>query len=926
MTHIPYRRLFISIALLSFSLTNFSQKKQLDHSVYDGWKSLQSISISDDGKFVSTIISPQEGDSTLYIRDLKTEKELKIHRVNKYTLSPDGKFTVGLIKVPFVERREARIKKKKAEDMPKDSLIVINNATLTFEKIADVKSFSIPEKNICHIAYKKMEQPDTAKNNDKSKKSKEILIVRNLLTQGEDTVRNAKNFVFSKFGNSFAAIIEPEKKDSTDTPGVLYFDLKNNLKKRISNEKIEYKSLSFDENGNQLVYIATSDTSKVEQKTFDVRYFNQTTDSAIILAEKNASGLPKGWIFNEFSSPRFSKDGKRILIGAAPKQAPKDTTIVDFEMAQLDIWHWQEALIPPQQLTELKREQNRVYTGVIYPDHPNQFIAVANEEMPFAAISDENNGRFALLWSDKPYQMASQWDVSPKNDVWIWDFQTNSLHLVAKALGARPSLSPQGNYSVWWDAEKREWFAYDNQNKTVQSLTKDIDVNFWNEENDVPSLPGSYGISAWGQNDDFVLINDAFDIWKIDPRGVKKAENITKGIGRTDSIRFRYVNTDPEKRFIEPKDVLLLSAFDKKTKKNGYYTLKQKGRNPLEKKALREFTFSDLNKAKNTDIFAYQRSNFATSPNLYVTKDFQMEQQLTDINPQMRDYNWGTAEMFSWKSFTGVPLQGILYKPENFDPTKKYPVMIYFYEKHSDELFRYFTPAPSRSTVNIPFFVSRGYIVFTPDIHYTVGNPGEDAYNSIVSGAEELAKNEWVDKDNMAIQGQSWGGYQVAYLITRTDMFKAAGAGAPVSNMTSAYGGIRWESGRSRQFQYEQTQSRIGATMSDSLQLYIDNSPVFFADKVNTPLLIMHNDNDGAVPWYQGIEYFMSLRRLGKPVWMLQYNKEAHNLRERRNSKDLSIRLQQFFDHYLKGAPAPVWMTRGVPAIEKGKTWGYEVE
>ena len=429
-----------------------------------------------------------------------------------------------------------------------------------------------------------------------------------------------------------------------------------------------------------------------------------------------------------------------------------------------------------------------------------------------------------------------------------------------------------------------------------------------------------------GQNDDFVLINDAFDIWKIDPRGVKKAENITKGIGRTDSIRFRYVNTDPEKRFIEPKDVLLLSAFDKKTKKNGYYTLKQKGRNPLEKKALREFTFSDLNKAKNTDIFAYQRSNFATSPNLYVTKDFQMEQQLTDINPQMRDYNWGTAEMFSWKSFTGVPLQGILYKPENFDPTKKYPVMIYFYEKHSDELFRYFTPAPSRSTVNIPFFVSRGYIVFTPDIHYTVGNPGEDAYNSIISGAEELAKNEWVDKDNMAIQGQSWGGYQVAYLITRTDMFKAAGAGAPVSNMTSAYGGIRWESGRSRQFQYEQTQSRIGATMSDSLQLYIDNSPVFFADKVNTPLLIMHNDNDGAVPWYQGIEYFMSLRRLGKPVWMLQYNKEAHNLRERRNSKDLSIRLQQFFDHYLKGAPAPVWMTRGVPAIEKGKTWGYEVE
>ncbi|HBG56461.1 MAG TPA: S9 family peptidase, partial [Porphyromonadaceae bacterium] len=206
----------------------------------------------------------------------------------------------------------------------------------------------------------------------------------------------------------------------------------------------------------------------------------------------------------------------------------------------------------------------------------------------------------------------------------------------------------------------------------------------------------------------------------------------------------------------------------------------------------------------------------------------------------------------------------------------------------------------------------------------TVGHPGKDAYNAVLSGAEALAENSWVDKENMAIQGQSWGGYQVAYLVTQTNLFKAAGAGAPVSNMTSAYGGIRWESGMSRQFQYEQTQSRIGSTLNDSLQLYIENSPVFFADKVETPLLIMHNDKDGAVPWYQGVELFMTLRRLGKPSWLLQYNNEAHNLEHRRNSKDLSIRLQQFFDHYLKGEAAPAWMTRGVPATEKGKTWGYE--
>ena len=189
-----------------------------------------------------------------------------------------------------------------------------------------------------------------------------------------------------------------------------------------------------------------------------------------------------------------------------------------------------------------------------------------------------------------------------------------------------------------------------------------------------------------------------------------------------------------------------------------------------------------------------------------------------------------------------------------------------------------------------------------------------------------MAKMSWVDSTKMAIQGQSWGGYQVAYLVTRTKMFAAAGAGAPVANMTSAYGGIRWGTGLNRQFQYERSQTRIGATLWQRQDLYIKNSPLFRADKITTPLLIMHNDKDGAVPWYQGIELFTAMRRLGKKVWLLQYNDEDHNLVDRRNRKDLSIRLAQFFDHYLKGAPAARWIREGVPATLKGIEWGTEVE
>ena len=920
-----HKYLLLTINFLFIVSAIFSQKKPLDHSVYDGWQSLSQITVSDNGKTVGTLISPQEGDTVLFLKNTVNDRVATFDRVRSFKLSTDGRWAIGLLKAPFADRRQARIDKKGKKDLPKDSLLIIDNLTFRSEKIPDVKSYKTAQDMITHVAYTLDLPEDTI--NKKSAKESETLILRNMLTQKEDTFRNAKEHAFNRFDNSFAVSIQPDKNDSTDFPRVEFVDLDNNIRRTLSKEKMEYKSFAFDESGKQLIYIATDDTTKTEQKVYDLRYFNSDSDSATVLSIETISGIPKDWIFNEYASPVFSKDGNRILVGPAAKKVPKDTTIVDFEMAQLDIWHWQDPIIQPQQLAEKSRKERETYTGVIYTDKLDQFIQLASEEMPYVSVSDEGNGRYALLMSNLPYQIESQWDLSPKYDVWVMDLTDNSLRVIARALNGRPALSAQGNYIYWWDAVQRNWFSYDNKSNLIVNLTEDIPVNFWDEKNDVPADPDNYGIAAWGENDEFVFVYDMFDIWKIDPKKKKKAVNITQNIGRTDSLTFRYINTDRDKRFINPDDQLLLSVFDNVSKERGFYTLIQKGRKPLKKRVLDGFTYSSLQKPKNADLFAYLKSNFNTSPDLYITNDYwNKAEKLTAINPQMSDYNWGTAELFSWTSYAGIPLQGIVYKPEDFDPTKKYPVMIYFYEQHSNNLYSYFPPAPSRSTVNIPFFVSRGYIVFTPDIHYTVGQPGMDSYNAVVSGAEALAQNSWVDIKNMAIQGQSWGGYQVAYIITQTNMFKAAAAGAPVSNMTSAYGGIRWESGRSRQYQYERTQSRLGYSMNDSLQLYIKNSPVFYTKNIETPLLIMHNDKDGAVPWYQGIELFMSMRRLGKPVWLLQYNNEAHNLLYRRNTKDLSIRLQQFFDHYLKGEPAPIWMTRGLPAIEKGINWGYDLE
>lgn len=289
----------------------------------------------------------------------------------------------------------------------------------------------------------------------------------------------------------------------------------------------------------------------------------------------------------------------------------------------------------------------------------------------------------------------------------------------------------------------------------------------------------------------------------------------------------------------------------------------------------------------------------------------------------MKDFLWGSVELVKWTSIDNIPLEGLLYKPEGFDPHKKYPMIVYFYEKSSDGLFQHWAPEPLRSTIDRSVYTSNGYLVFVPDIVYKIGFPGESAHNCIMPGVTSLIAKGFVDEKNIGIQGHSWGGYQAAYLVTRTNLFKACEAGAPVSDMISAYGGIRWGTGLSRMFQYEQSQSRIGGTLWEKPLLYIENSPLFFADKIQTPMLLMANDNDSAVPWYQGIEFYMALRRLNKPVWMLNYNGEPHWPVKRENKMDFQIRMMQFFDHYLKGAPMPPWMKDGVPAIEQGINKGY---
>jgi dipeptidyl aminopeptidase/acylaminoacyl peptidase len=442
---------------------------------------------------------------------------------------------------------------------------------------------------------------------------------------------------------------------------------------------------------------------------------------------------------------------------------------------------------------------------------------------------------------------------------------------------------------------------------------------FFNEEHDTPDTPPAYGSAGFTKDGKWALVYDEFDVWAVAPDG-GAAKKLTDGRGSR--LEFRVVRFDPdeeEERGIDSTKPLLLRAEDTETRDSGFYSLANLETGTPKKLLMGPKNYRALGKAKDADVVMMTATTFHDQPDIQITDmAFRQPKKATDANPQQAGILWGTGELIKYRNDDGAELQAALYKPENFNPNRKYPMMVYIYERLSQNVHSFVRPAPGTS-INIAYYVSNGYIVLTPDIVYTTGHPGQSALKCVLPAIEAVVEKGYVNRGSIGIQGHSWGGYQTAYLLTQTNIFHAAEAGAPVVDMISAYNGIRWGTGLPRQFQYEKTQSRIGGTLWEEPLRFIENSPVFQMDRVKTPVLILQNDGDDAVPWYQGIEFFLSLRRLGKEAYLFNYNGEPHGLRRRPDQKDYTVRMQEFFDYLLKDAPKPAWMEKGIPYIEREK-------
>ncbi len=915
--------LFASLSLLA------QQKKPLDHSVYDHWKDLKHPIISYDGRFVSYEVNPQEGDGWLYVYDVKNQKTDSLRRGSQARFMPDGQLLVYHIRPQYEKVLHLERKKVKKNKLPKDSLGLYYTGKQTVKKFGEILKVEVPEKAGEWLAVlMKKKIPAEKKNKKAGTKTKEkklkkpegaLLMLLNEHTGDSLGFQNVTTFALSKNGQTCLFVSVP--RDTVKRSLVLVFSAKHSKTDTLLNIQGVVKNVAVDENGGQAAFTFSKDT--VKNKAFGLYYADLKNNTRFLVSGKDFGNLRKGWSVSTHGKIYFNRSGTELYFGTAPKPLPplKDT-LAPREKVRLDIWTYHDTLLQPQQKVQLKREKNRSYVAVFFPKD-KKFVQLATPALKEVPIDTKAKGLYSLGFDNRPYLKMTSWIGQWYSDVYLVNRKTGQRKLIVPKVAYGTSLSPDQQYVSWYNLQDSAWYVYSVKTGKSRNVTGRVKVPFYNVLNDVPNMAPPYGMAGWTRKGRMVIY-DRYDLWSFDPSGKTAPVNLTRGEGRKKNIRFRYVKLDKEAQTLPQK--MLLSAFQLKNKKAGFYSLNTKN------KQLRQLVFDDFAynrpvKAKHAGTLIWRKESFRVYPDLYVSAgDFSDVRKISHANPQQKDYLWGTVQLVQWVTFNGDTLQGLLYKPGNFRPDKKYPMLVYFYERYSDRLHRYYAPRPIRSVINFSYYASNGYVIFVPDIKYRVGWPGASAYDAVVSGTEAMCSRfPFIDRARLGMQGQSWGGYQSAYLVTQTDLFRCAEAGAPVSNMTSAYGGIRWGSGMSREFQYEHTQSRIGGTLWDKLPLYLQNSPLFFVPRIHTPLLIMHNDKDNAVPWYQGIELFNAMRRLNKPVWMLVYNGQPHNLNRRADEKDLTHRFQQFFDYYLKGAPEPEWMKWGVPALKKGRDDGFSV-
>jgi dipeptidyl aminopeptidase/acylaminoacyl peptidase len=892
-------------------LSTQGQKPAIDSSVFGKWPSLGYVKISNDGKYVLywTENKPR-GGQTLVLASTRGQQKLEWTEMSghkAYYFTQDSrKAIVGLAG---------------------DSLGIYTLNENKVEYFSNIRSFKVTEKNnINWLAYQ-FNLPGQA------------CMIRNLITGKCFIQRDVIDYEFNENGNSI--ILQTKKgADSDARTSLLWLNLTDGKVTTIV-EGDEYSRFTFDRTGKQLAFLSGKGENDIQ--SYSICLFRFGSDKAVLLASDTSAGIRTGFSIGD-NDLHFSKDGMTLFFELRKKNAgiARPGSSED----GVNIWNYKDKYLQVTQLSRIDSFDYMEHSAVGVNSHRIVILNEMDEDAIF--FNRRDNNKYVLVYK-LPYPEA-YYNRTDRPSLYLESVHDGLRILVKKQFNnncfrsAEPFLSPNERFVVWFDIDSVAYFSYEIGTGIRRNISNSVPYKLYDEEAAKIGRFGPLGIAGWTSGDKKLLIYDGYDIWDLYPDGVKTPVNATHGRGRKDHIVFGIIhpNQDDPNETIPVGNGILMDGYNRDNKENGFWVLNKDSRNNPEKCTMDPCTYwierpgiigvvkqksaGQPVKSLNANVYLVKRMSCTESPNLYSTRDFKTFDPISKIYPE-KSFNWITSELITWKMSDGQLSQGVLYKPENFDSTKKYPVIFYYYEFMSDGLNEYMIPDFDHDDLNIPSYVSNGYLIFAPDVHFVASKGGWSVLNAVISAAKYLSAFSWIDTTKLGLMGHSFGGWETNFLITHSNLFAVAYEGSGISDWVSAYGQLAGKSGNGQHEKAEIYQGPfgLGVTPWTDAKAYIENSPIFYIDSITTPLLMMHCRIDDAVPFAQAIELFTGMKRAGKRVWLLEYDHGDHSLFGN-DARDFTARMLQFFDHYLKGTPPPLWMTKGVPANKKGIENGLELD
>jgi len=927
--------------------------KVLNLEDYGRWNRISSTAISNDGRWMSYTLTPNEGDPTLYVKALDGDKTYTVPLGaapggaargggrggggggNAPQFSDDSRWAAHFVNPPGA-RGGGRSGRGGPTPTPggrgaapaaqipaaPGHLELLNLATGEKISISNAASwrFSAGSK---WLAVRLNKPQADAKNSGAD------LILHDLFSGLDRNIGNVNQYDFDRAGKLFAYTIDAADRLGN---GIYLLNPETGETRALNTAAADYAQLTWSAEGTNLAILRGDKVKDLKQKENVLLAWSAlgSADARPFVFEpsKDAS-FPKTMVLSEYAAPRWSKDGSRVFIGI--KEQEREIPEADAIKANVDIWHWKDQTPQSVQIVQLQQLRQATLPAVLFLS-TGKFVKLGDDDMSnvtMAANSNVGVGR-----NDAAYRGEVAWGGS-RADLYKVDVNTGARAPIEKALSRTYGTSPDSKWFLYLKNRQVRAFNLETGNSVLLDAAAVPGKSYVNEDDDHAYEKPIWGLGGWSKDGKFVLLYDKFDVWQA-PLDGGKAVNLTSGVGSAQQIRFRVVRFTPggggrggrgggagaaadEESGIDLSKPVTLSAYGDRTKKSGYWQV-------MAGQAPQPIIWADKNiggvvKATDADRILYTEQDYNQFPDYWVsTASFAAPKKVTDANPFLKEHAWSAGKvLIDYTTSKGRKLQGTLMLPAGYEAGKKYPMLVEFYEIMSNTHHNFSAPGYSNSP-QLSTYASNGYLVFQPDIVYEIGKPGTSAVDCMTSAVKKVIELGYADPKRIGLHGHSWSGYQSSYIVTQTDMFAAVVTGAPPTNLLSFYNELYKSSGTVQQGITEVGQVRMGADVTpwNSTRLYEEQSPIFHVQNIKTPFMILQGTDDGAVDYVEGLQFFNAARRNGKQVILLSYPGEAHNLTNRDNQKDFTIRMKQFFDHYLMGKPAPQWMTDGLPQVKKG--------